>query len=197
MPYHDFAVNFWEAFKDLARECFPSRHNELRENTTWTNFMVKERETCFLTKIVNRLREKKGLDLKHTQTTYFGLDQTWYKPNDLNHNDWKKQLWSIEIAIEHENNQSTFMTEIWRLGQIIAGLKVGITYANKDERNKLLPMIQMFLKTRPTKPESDDYLIIFGPHYDQFYTLEWKAYHFDKNGNYSMIDQFKLEETRE
>ncbi len=197
MSYYDFAVKFWEVFKELAQERFPSCLDEFGDNRTWTLYMVEGENRAFMGDVVRKLGDKLDLHFVHTKSPYFGNDQTWFIDPNLKADHWTEEIGYVEIAIEHENSYSSFMTEIYRLSQVVVGLKVGITYANDRERRKTLPKISAYIRYRPIKPESDDYLIIFGPHYDEFYTLEWTAYHFDKYGNYSMIDKFKLEETRE
>lgn len=103
----------------------------------------------------------------HVQTEYWPKVDINFFDRETEEN-W--QEWAREVAIEHENNAGTWYEELDKLFAINAGIKVLMTYSDKDDVELLSDFnatepgsVLSIYKSRKYHTADDKYLFIFGP----------------------------------
>lgn len=169
------AERFWSLFLELlpaflAREDWPTVY---KDNIPWTSFMLKR----FLPEIGKELgfRGPREID-----TEWCNIDLSFFTINSpvqgRDHN------WDWEVAIEHENeHKHVWLDEFSKLSQIIAGLKVIITYHEfkKITIEDKLSIAKDLYRQRLYRQNDDAWLLIFGPAYERRTDEPFRAFTFD------------------
>lgn len=96
-------------------------------NTEFTHFIIDR---------INGMIEKSG---NIAQNEYFRIDSMGYRSRykELEKaNGLKPHLWDMEIAVEHENDDTDWLDEVIKLAHICCPLRVVIGYVPADQRNE-------------------------------------------------------------
>jgi hypothetical protein len=163
---------FWEAFSQTFHNKWKNDKKEFEKI-----YSSDKLYTEFIYSIVPDAIKKLGLE---TFSEEYWPRYDFAVFNKETSNEWDK--WSLEIAIEHENNiWPAWQNECRKLMLGIAGLKVLITYRNKCdvELEKALKEFADIYKSRQYHQEHENWLFIFGPTIECWNDYDFTAYSFN------------------
>jgi hypothetical protein len=174
------AEEYWMALSDTIKYMYISSPKYFRRcyssNRKWTRYFT-------------RMLIKIGSD----KFGFRAIEKEYWPRVDVSYfdkigDDWGK--WAMEVGIEIENNFHTCTNELRKLMLINCGLKVMITYYQKDrnEIDKLLNDFSKIYKSRKYHTENDNWLLAFFPAYldrnNAFF-----AFGFNKDGIRNISDK--------
>lgn len=154
----------------ISAKQFYNDYLSLVTNEYWDVYHDNKQWTSCVTKIIKEIIKKYSLT---PQTEYFRVDVTGW----ISHwEDIKEEaqavklnphLWDLEIAVEHENDNSDWTDELVKLVHIKCPLKVIIGYTPCDMRYKELERLQfagkLLYKVKAfNRCPNEEYLIILG-----------------------------------
>lgn len=176
-------LRFWDKFAERLKKDI----SELNDRSDWLAKCKSSTEwTAFMTKSLIQLGKDLGFDKKRgIGTEFYRIDLGYFVVHDPVKDIEGKFYdynWDLEVAIEHENNSSTWYYEFVKLVHINCGLKVLITYHkhnNKDTefKNKFDILLDLY-RPRQYTQRNDRWLLIFGPTSNNL-DKDFVAYKFD------------------
>ncbi|TNF50064.1 hypothetical protein EP232_00970 [bacterium] len=183
---NDFCAAFINEWRRIGQE-HPYEITDTYENdTAWTEFMLSS--DGFLEKVMKNISGKKQLKLSfHRDWNNYDCAYLSGDENAVVDSDASRPESRVEIVIEHENIFSDIDTEMAKLIQIEAPLKVLITYApyqadqgvNKNPsaiRNKLTDTWKSIDDSGHLMAEDSEFLVIIGDREkktDQISDIAW------------------------
>jgi len=116
----------------------------------WTDFIIN-------------ILKKIGTDLGfEVAKEYFGIDVGYFTVDSKDRFDW-----NLDVAIEHENSDKTWMDEVCKLAHIAAQQKILIAYYNylgaEESLESMLERAVERIKSRKYKTRPQSWVFIFGP----------------------------------
>ena len=125
------AQEFWIKFKEIFIK------NKDAAIKFWAS--SKEYTTFILGKIASFLKEQEF----ETSKEYYRIDLTGWKQLKgdryklLKDKDFENYLWDLEVAVEHENNDKSWMDEVVKLMHINCPLRIVIGYLPLEENKQI------------------------------------------------------------
>ena len=154
---------FFNKFVELFQFEFNNNPGDIlskyRDNTLWTNFMLKNKPIPFVSKVVTQL----GHMELHLEPEFYNFDIcVWDKGNFEDNKPEYKQPLYLHVTIEHENGPNP-EKEFWKLLHWYSPLKILICYPNDPvEMIKYFVRIKNKVNTFLPRSPTEEYLIIFG-----------------------------------
>ena len=190
MDANDFFKDFKKkAEKDISLECYRGEYEVFTDK---------------ITDVIAEVLKNNGYSINRE---YFKIDVTaWHsieKNSDLQKTSKFKNhaLWSLDVAVEHENDNEDWNYEFIKLAQINCPLKVVISYTPCGQREYTNPehlehkrlkyaadCLQKLTKARGTEDKSE-YMVILGNCYDSkqtYTTFDYRGYIY-KDGEFKQI----------
>ena len=138
------AQEFWNGFKEIFKDGTATKETALKKwyrNKDYTAFILSE---------IEKKLENASLE---TSKEYYRIDLTAWKQlkNEdyylLSEKDFEKYLWDLEVAVEHENNDKSWMDEVVKLMHITCPLRVVIGYLPmKEEKDTYISALNSEIK---------------------------------------------------
>lgn len=175
------ANEFAKDFCDKVKEYKSSYHN----NTQWTKIVLGKGG------IVNQIFQKHELEFSKE---YYRIDAIGWKKDD-DKEDYKifkaeceqvklkAVMWSLEVAVEHENSDTNWLEEICKLAYINCPLRVVIGYSmNKNNNDERAETVKKKLQNKHAINAGQEYLLMLGTA-GKNSEPEYKSYLFKLNEN--------------
>ena len=128
------AQEFWNDFKEIFKDGTESKKQAIELWYDYTNFILDQ---------ISGILRKNGLE---TQKEFYRADIIGYKELRKKANEkvlgfLKKSLWSLEVAIEHENEDTLWMQEITKIMNLYCPLRIVICYLPYRYKNNHLEFL--------------------------------------------------------
>lgn len=133
------AQDFWGNFQKIFKNDSPlinEAKTKWQSNKKYTEFILckignflKEDNTVFISKEYYRIDLTSWRQLKGNQYKLF-------ENKDFEDKEFENYLWDLEVAVEHENNDKSWMDEVVKLLHINCPLRVVIGYLPFDKNDK-------------------------------------------------------------
>lgn len=154
------AQEFWEKFQGIFKED--------KEGKAIKYWLSSKAYTQFILGAIERFLKEQYLG---TSKEYYRIDLTAWtqlKNEDyflLKDKDFEKYLWDLEVAVEHENNDKSWMDEVVKLMHVNCPLRVVIGYLPvKEDKNIYISALNSEIKKIKAYKDMDkgEFLLIIG-----------------------------------
>jgi hypothetical protein len=163
----------------LSQAFFGQMKHHLLKDADWS---VYSDNTKWTTTALDAIRACCGRFTTYTQREYLNLDLVGYDRVN-NGAGYRRDNWRIRIAIEHENDANSWSYELCKLTDVVADLRVLVTYAELgkvDPQTKLQSAIAP-IQDRLLEGHTSAWLFVFGP-WRRSQEPYFQAFTFDTNG---------------
>ena len=153
------AQEFWEKFQEIFKEDKEGKAIKYWiSRKAYTQFILDAIESFLKGQSFETSREYYRIDL----TAWTQLKQCGYLLKDR---DFENYLWDLEVAVEHENNDKSWMDEVVKLMHINCPLRIVIGYLPLEE-NKQIYISALNVEIKKVKTydnmKNGEFLLIIG-----------------------------------
>ena len=125
------AQDFWEKFQEIFKED--------KEGKAIKYWLSSKAYTQFILEAIESFLEGQSFE---TSREYYRIDliawtQLKHRGYLLKDRDFENYLWDLEVAVEHENNDKSWMDEVVKLMHINCPLRIVIGYLPLEENKQI------------------------------------------------------------